>query len=30
MEYLPRGDIYFYLRKKDIQFKEEVIQMLVA
>ena len=30
MEYLPRGDIYFYLKKKEFMFKEEIIRMLVA
>ena len=30
MEYLPRGDIYFYLKRKEFMFKEEVIKMLLA
>jgi serine/threonine protein kinase len=25
MEYLPLGDLYFYLRKKDSAFTEEIV-----
>ena len=30
MEYLPRGDIYFYLKRKEFVFKEDVIKLLLA
>lgn len=30
MEYMPRGDIYYYLRRKEYIFTEDVIRMLVA
>lgn len=30
MEYLPRGDIYYYLKKKSCVFGEDVIKGLVA
>ena len=30
MEYLPMGDLYFYLRKKEVTFTEEVIRIIMA
>lgn len=30
MEYLSKGDIYFYLKKKEVKFNEDVIRELVA
>jgi len=30
MEYLPMGDLYFYLRKKESSFTEEVIAKIVS
>ncbi len=30
MEYLPRGDIYFYLKTKTCVFSEEIIKNLLA
>lgn len=30
MEYMPRGDIYYYLRRKEYIFTEDIIRMLVA
>jgi len=30
MEYLNKGDIYFYLKKKEVIFTEEVIRELSA
>lgn len=30
MEYLPMGELYFYLRRKEIPFQEPLIQSLVA
>jgi serine/threonine protein kinase len=30
MEYLPMGDLYFYLKKKEIAFTENVIRGIIA
>jgi len=30
MEYMPRGDIYYYLKKKACVFREDIIKMVVA
>jgi serine/threonine protein kinase len=30
MEYLPRGDIYYYLKQKTIVFREDIIKSLVS
>jgi serine/threonine protein kinase len=30
MEYLPRGDIYYYLKQKTIVFREDIIKALVS
>jgi serine/threonine protein kinase len=30
MEFLPRGDIYYYLKQKSIVFREEIIKMIVS
>lgn len=30
MEYLPRGDIYYYLKKKSCVFREDIIKAVVA
>jgi serine/threonine protein kinase len=30
MEYLPRGDIYYYLKQKTIVFREDIIKTLVS
>ena len=30
MEYLAKGDIYYYLKKKTCVFREDIIKMLVA
>ena len=30
MEYFPRGDIYFYLKRKEFMFSEDIIRRLVA
>ncbi len=30
MEYLPKGDIYYYLKKKTCVMREDIIKMIVA
>ena len=30
MEYMPRGDIYYYLERKECVFTEEIIKMVVS
>jgi serine/threonine protein kinase len=30
MEYLPMGDLYFYLRKKEVAFTENLIRTIMA
>lgn len=30
MEYMPRGDIYYYLKRKECVFTEEIIKMVVS
>ncbi len=30
MEYMPRGDIYYYLKRKECLFTEDIIKIVVA
>ncbi len=30
MEYLSKGDIYFYFKKKEVIFNEDIIRELIA
>ena len=30
MEYLSKGDIYFYLKKKEVKFNEDILRDLIA